>query len=91
MLQPRGNTVLVGVGGSGKRSLARLAAHISGFKVFEVELTHGYGPAEFRADLASLCRTAGVKGEPVVFLFSDTQIALECFMEDINSLLSSGE
>jgi hypothetical protein len=37
------------------------------------------------------CRTAGVDGEPVVFLFSDTQIVQEGFLEDINNMLNSGE
>jgi hypothetical protein len=37
------------------------------------------------------CRTAGVDGEPVVFLFSDTQIVQEGFLEDINNMLNSGK
>lgn len=37
------------------------------------------------------CRTAGVDGEPLVFLFSDTQIVQEGFLEDINNMLNSGE
>lgn len=39
---------------------------------------------------ALTCRTAGVDGEPVVFLFSDTQIVQEGFLEDINNMLNSG-
>lgn len=34
---------------------------------------------------------AGVDGRPIVFLFADTQIALETFTEDINMILNTGD
>ena len=34
---------------------------------------------------------AGRDAKPVVFLFSDTQIVKESFLEDINNILNSGE
>ncbi|KAG2448089.1 hypothetical protein HYH02_007114 [Chlamydomonas schloesseri] len=89
--QPRGNAMLVGVGGSGKSSLTRFAAFMGGFKTISIELTRGYGSNEFREDLKKLYRTAGINGESVVFLFSDTQIVQEGFLEDINNMLNSGE
>ena len=71
--QPRGNAMLVGVGGSGKQSLTRFASYISEMKCFQIELSKGYGYTEFREDLKKLYMMAGCDGTPVVFLFSDTQ------------------
>ncbi|KAL0488326.1 dynein heavy chain [Acrasis kona] len=89
--QPKGNALLVGVGGCGKQSLTRLAAFIAGFSTFEICLKKGYKLSDFRTDLQNLMRKAGVEGAPVLFLFSDSQIIDETFLEDINNLLNSGE
>eukprot|EP00741_Cyanophora_paradoxa_P024938 tig00000056_g24072.t1 len=88
---PRGNMLLVGVGGSGRKSMARLAAYISEMKTFSVEITRNYRSIEFREDLKKIYQAAGVEKKATVFLFDDTQIVQESFLEDINSLLSSGE
>ncbi len=33
---------------------------------------------------------AGIKAQPAVFLFSDTQIVFEAMLEDINNVLNTG-
>jgi dynein heavy chain len=88
---PGGNGLLVGVGGSGRQSCTRLASFLADFDVFSIEITRGYGSNEFREDVKKLLTTAGGKGEKNVFLFSDTQIKSESFVEDLNNLLNSGE
>ena len=44
-----------------------------------------------RVDIKRLYYQAGVENKPTVFLFTDTQVLEESFLEDINNILSSGE
>ncbi|XP_037134453.1 dynein heavy chain 9, axonemal [Syngnathus acus] len=88
---PRGNALLVGVGGSGKQSLTRLAAFISNLEVFQITLRKGYAITDLKSDLASLYIKAGVKNIGTVFLMTDAQVADERFLVLVNDLLASGE
>ncbi|OQR87427.1 dynein heavy chain [Achlya hypogyna] len=91
LMQPRGNLMLVGVGGSGKRSLARLAASMMEMACVEIQVARTYGRVEFRDDLKKLLVATGVKGKETMFLLTDAQIVCEEFVEDVNSLLNAGE
>jgi dynein heavy chain len=90
--QPRGNMMLVGVGGSGRSSCARLCSSTAGTSEYEIALTKGYGIDTFREDLKKiLIQAGGGEGGPEMFLFNDTQIIIETFIEDINNILNAGE
>ena len=88
---PRGNMLFIGVGGSGKQSLTRLAGYIARHHLFQVVLTKSYNVASLLDDFRELYKIAGQQGKGVVFLMSDAEVKDENFLEIINSILMTGE
>eukprot|EP01038_Epipyxis_sp_PR26KG_P006437 gene6437-8857_t len=88
---PKGCILLVGVGGSGKQSLTRLASYCAGFSTFQITITKTYNMNSLLDDIRVLYKSCGSKGEKVTFLFTESEIKDESFMEVINSILTTGE
>ncbi|GIQ86335.1 dynein heavy chain, partial [Kipferlia bialata] len=86
-----GNALLVGVGGSGKQSLARLGAFIAGYEVFQITISGSYNVENFKADWMELYTKAGIKEIKTILLFTDQQIVNEGFLVVLNDYLSSGD
>ncbi|XP_030371689.1 dynein beta chain, ciliary [Scaptodrosophila lebanonensis] len=87
----RGYALLIGVGGSGKQSLTRLAAFISSLDVFQIQLTKDYSVNDLKANIALLYTKAGVKSTACCFLMTDSEVAREQFLVLVNDLLASGD
>lgn len=75
--QPLGNGLLLGVGGSGRQSLTKLATYISNYRQYSIEVIKGYQMRDWRENVKTVLMMAGVEGKPTTFLFVDTQIINE--------------
>lgn len=89
--QDNGHALLIGVGGSGRQSAAKLATFMADYDLFQIEISKNYTTVEWRDDLKRLLVKAGSEGKQTTFLFSDNQIKDESFVEDINMILNTGD
>jgi dynein heavy chain len=88
---PGNNALLVGVGGSGKQSLARLSSFICGFEIDQLVVTASYTMTDLKNSLQEIYKKiAKPNAGPRVFLLTDAQIKLESFLIPINDMLNSG-
>lgn len=72
--------------------MTELATFIANYETFGIELTKSYDFAAWRDDMKQkLFMGCGVDQKQTIFLFSDTQIIMESFVEDINNILNNGE
>ena len=91
LMMAGGHALLLGVGGSGRRSLARLAAYISEFEVFYLEITKSFTLTDWKDAMRRLMTNTGIEDKGQVFLFTDTQIVKSLFMEDVAALLGTAD
>ena len=86
----RGSYILIGMGGTGRNTISRIAAFMTEIKIFSIEYQKNYKEIHWKEDLKVLIRMAGAKQTPTLFLINDTQLANKAYIEDINFLLVNG-
>mmetsp|Transcript_22230 Transcript_22230/g.10657 ORF Transcript_22230/g.10657 Transcript_22230/m.10657 type:complete len:87 (-) Transcript_22230:4616-4876(-) len=62
---PSGHALLVGVGGSGRQSLSKLAASICGYTTKSITISSTYGMNDLKNDISDMYSRAGVKDEGI--------------------------
>lgn len=88
--QPRSSALLVGVGGSGKQSLTRLASSIQRMEYKQIELVKNYSEKDLKEDIKKYFEVTGRFGKPCCFILTDSEIKKEEFLEFISMILSTG-
>jgi dynein heavy chain len=68
-----------------------LATHIAECTLKNIEIKKGYNKFEWHKNLKEIMKMTGLDAQPTVFLFTDTQLVMESFLEDINNMLNSGD
>lgn len=72
---PSGHALLVGVGGSGKQSLARLSTFIIGYELEQMVVTQSFNMVDLRNFLAEMYRKIAKPNSSVrVYMITDSQI-----------------
>ncbi|XP_050440794.1 dynein axonemal heavy chain 2-like [Adelges cooleyi] len=88
--QPRGHKLLVGIGGSGRSSIAKLSTWLCKYGIFTIEISKSYGLSEFNEDLKLLYTEVAVNNKATSFIINDNQIIDESFLKVINNILCTG-
>jgi|TARA_B110000091_G_scaffold203611_1_gene237290 dynein heavy chain len=88
---PKGSILLVGVGGSGKQSLTKLASYCAGQNFFQITISKTYNMNSLLDDIRVMYKACGSQGAKTTFIFTEAEIKDESFLEVINSILTTGE
>jgi dynein heavy chain, axonemal len=85
----RGNSLLIGLGGSGRQSLAALAAKLMNNDHIKPETSKQYNLDQWQDDLKIVLQKTGCENEKVSFMLTDAQLKFSFMLEDVNNLLNS--
>lgn len=88
---PGGNGLLIGIAGSGRKSLVKLAAFICRHQIYETTMHLKYNVIHWKEDVKRVLRSAGTKGLPTIFLLTDRVMENENFFTDVDHLLNNAD
>jgi len=89
--QKHGNCLLIGVSGSGKESSVLLSANMLDSIFSKIRISKNYKKENFREDIRNVMLLAGIKGKSVTFFLNEHQLSNEEFLDDVNSILTTGD
>jgi len=88
---PHGHAFLIGLEGTGRQSLTRLATSLCDHTLADIGAPRNYTEDQWREDLRSALVKAGQDGQTSVLLLPDAKIKGSYMLDDMNNLLNSGD
>jgi dynein heavy chain len=85
--QSNGHSLLIGLGGTGRSSVVKLATFMANYELFQIDVNSKYKISDWKNDLKHIIRQAGEK--KIVFFIRDNQIIDDSFLEDISIVLNA--
>ena len=79
--QPSGHLLLVGVGGAGKSSVVKLAAHLEQCDFKTLRSLSVYNIGDFREDVKDALFSAGIQGRQTVLFIRDKNLVKVSFTQ----------
>ena len=89
--QPGGNMILLGDGGTGRESAARIASILKQANFYKPPTSAKFSFKDWRDQIKVLLREAGGTGTCCIFFLNYETLSNESFLQDINTLLTNGE
>lgn len=95
--QSRGSSMLIGLGGLGKSTVAKFASHMATYPLITLDDAKGLSGEKLKewlrkkVLLACAGPESGIDGMPLSLIVCESNVEDENFYEDINSLLNTGE
>ncbi|CDJ55936.1 hypothetical protein EMWEY_00000180 [Eimeria maxima] len=87
----RGHMLLVGIGGSGRKSLATFATKLLKLNLWRIRVTKNFTVRDFQEELKQHIVKAGRDGVRSSLLLTDKDLKTDAFSDCLNSLLGSGQ
>ncbi|CDI82515.1 hypothetical protein EPH_0040020 [Eimeria praecox] len=86
-----GHMLLVGIGGSGRKSLATFATKLLNQNLWRIRVTKNFTVRDFQEELKEHIVKAGRDGIRSSLLLTDKDLKTDAFSDCLNSLLGSGQ
>lgn len=87
----KGNSLLIGVGGSGRQSVSYLACFLMDQQLLQPEQSKSYAYEQWADDMKKLLYMAGCDLKKCTFLLTDNQLKASFMLEDVNNLINQYE